>query len=244
MACTRPPVEGVSCEVAASGPEARSLGLAPRRSLATRRTLGDEARKSQIRFNVARTTSTFPQVRGDLRASRTASPRVSASVATAGQPQRLHDLRRAVRSSIRVDATAPRRRARAAAIGPGRRHRRRGRAPPARRGRSGSRRRRTPAPRPRPPRRRRGGHDAVVAARSSWRPPWLDTHTAAAPASTHRRASSGRSTPLTTTGRPVVSASQARSDSAEVRGLVGTRRRRRTPARSSPGGSPGRRRPR
>ena len=63
-------------EVAASGPEARPAGLAPRRSLATRRTLEDSAR-SPNRVVVSRATAAFAQVRGRS-GSRTASPRVSA----------------------------------------------------------------------------------------------------------------------------------------------------------------------
>ena len=79
------------------------------------------------------------------------------------------------------------------------------------RGRSALPRRRTPRRRrpPRPP--RRPGSRRWRRRRSSWRPPWLETQTAAAPASTHRRASSGRSTPLTTTGSPVARASHSTS---------------------------------
>ena len=40
----------------------------------------------------------------------------------------------------------------------------------------------------------------MAGASASWRAPWLDTTTAAAPASTQRTASSARCTPLTTTG--------------------------------------------
>ena len=42
---------------------------------------------------------------------------------------------------------------------------------------------------------------AVAGASASWRAPWLETTTAAAPASTQRTASSARCTPLATTGR-------------------------------------------
>ncbi len=44
---------------------------------------------------------------------------------------------------------------------------------------------------------------------SSWRPPWLDTYTAAAPASTARRASSPHITPFTATGTPAEPMSSA-----------------------------------
>ena len=183
-----------------------------------------------------RTTSTFPQVRGHLGVSGRRA-RACRRGPAAGQPERLDDLH-ALLLEHRVTPALPRP-ARAAAIGPGRRRPRRGRARPARRGRSGSRRRRTPAPRPRPRRQRRGGDDAVVAARSSWRPPWLDTHTAATPASTHRRASSGRSTPLTTTGRPVLLGQPGHVGLGRGRWPCRRPRRRRTPGRSSPGGSRG-----
>ena len=43
---------------------------------------------------------------------------------------------------------------------------------------------------------------ALATAGSACRPPWVDTHTADAPAATQRAASSPRSTPLTTTGSP------------------------------------------
>src|SRR6266542_1737319 len=56
---------------------------------------------------------------------------------------------------------------------------------------------------------RQGLDDAVATAPSSWRPPWLETTTAAAPASRQATASSPRSTPLTTTGRRDCSRSQA-----------------------------------
>ena len=52
-----------------------------------------------------------------------------------------------------------------------------------------------------------GGRDRAV----SWRPPWFETTMPAAPASTERRASSPRSTPLTTTGSPESSESQPMS---------------------------------
>ncbi len=46
---------------------------------------------------------------------------------------------------------------------------------------------------------------------SSWRPPWFDTTIPAAPASAARRASSGRTIPLTSTGSRVIDRSQATS---------------------------------
>ena len=81
---------------------------------------------------------------------------------------------------------------------------------PRRRRRTGCRRRRTPRPgrrRRRPP----GSCSSGVGARSSWRPPWLETTTASAPASTTARASSAVWMPLTTSGPAQVSRSQARS---------------------------------
>ena len=51
----------------------------------------------------------------------------------------------------------------------------------------------------------------MAGAPSSWRPPWFDTTTAAAPWSTARAASSARQTPLSITGTPASAHSQSTS---------------------------------
>ena len=51
----------------------------------------------------------------------------------------------------------------------------------------------------------------MAGASASWRAPWFDTTTAAAPASMQRTASSARCTPLTTTGSELSPASHAMS---------------------------------
>ena len=72
-----------------------------------------------------------------------------------------------------------------------------------RRRRAGCRRRRGRRRAPRPRRPTSGRASAVARQRSSWRPPWLETTTPAAPCSTASAASSAVSTPLTSTGTAV-----------------------------------------
>ena len=114
---------------------------------------------------------------------------------------------------------------------PGRRVRR-ARPRRRRRRRTGCRRRRTPRPGRRRRRRPRAAARAGSGARSSWRPPWLDTTTASAPASTTARASSTVWMPLTTSGPGQASRSQARSAIVAAGSNTRCRRARRRCRRS------------
>ena len=85
----------------------------------------------------------------------------------------------------------------------------------------------------------------MATARSSWRPPWLETQTAAAPGVDAAPGVVGRSTPLTTTGRPVRLAPASRRPAG--RGRWPSRRPGESPYAGREVGArarPGRRRPR